>query len=91
MWPFLTVPVLAAFVSWIIAAKTTKMVSAASLVASFVLFTATIVLVMTQSNITHAWPLLVVTFLISGMVFWKHRSNIGRIMRGEEPKIGGTT
>jgi glycerol-3-phosphate acyltransferase PlsY len=73
-----------------IAAKTTKMVSVASLVASFVLFAATVVLVVTQSNVTHAWPLLAVTLLISVMVFWKHRSNIGRIMQGEEPKLGGT-
>ena len=91
MWPFLTLPVLVALVSWIIAAKTTKMVSLASLVASFVLFSATVVFVMTQLNVTHAWPLLAFTFLVSVMVFWKHRSNIGRIMRGEEPKLGGTT
>ncbi|MBC8203000.1 MAG: glycerol-3-phosphate 1-O-acyltransferase PlsY [Planctomycetes bacterium] len=91
MWPFLTLPVLVAFASWIITVKTTKLVSLASLVSSFVLFIATAVFVMVQSQIQHAWPLLAVTFLISVMVFWKHRSNIKRIMRGEEPKIGGTT
>ncbi len=90
MWPFLTLPVLVAFASWIIAAKTTKMVSLASLVSSFVLFASTVVLVMVQSSFSHAWPLVAVTFLISVMVFWKHRSNIGRIMQSEEPKLGGT-
>ena len=90
MWPFLTFPVLIAFACWLIAAKTTKMISLASLVASFVLFAATLLLVITQSKVQHAWPLLAVTFLILVMVFWKHRSNIGRIMRGEEPKLGGT-
>ena len=86
----LTLPVLVAFASWIIAAKTTKMVSLASLVSSFVLFASTVVLVMVQSSFSHAWPLVAVTFLISVMVFWKHRSNIGRIMQSEEPKLGGT-
>jgi len=35
--------------------------------------------------------LLAVTGFITCMVFWKHRSNIGRIIRGEEPKIGNAT
>jgi glycerol-3-phosphate acyltransferase PlsY len=26
--------------------------------------------------------------LMSALVYWKHRANIGRLMRGEEPKIG---
>ncbi len=91
IWPFLTIPVLVAFASWIITIKTSKMISLASLVASSVLFAAAVVLVVFQTDVSHAWPLLAVTFLVSLMVFWKHRSNIGRIMRGEEPKLGGTT
>jgi len=87
----LTIPVLVAFASWIITIKTSKMISLASLVASSVLFAAAVVLVVFQTDVSHAWPLLAVTFLVSLMVFWKHRSNIGRIMRGEEPKLGGTT
>ena len=88
MWPLLTVPVLIAFVSWIIALKITKIVSLASLVSAFVLLLATVGLVNLKSSVAHAWPLLAVTFLISTMVFWKHRTNISRIMSGEEPKLG---
>ncbi len=27
-------------------------------------------------------------FVMTGVVFWRHRGNIGRLMKGEEPKIG---
>ena len=91
MWPLLTVPVLIAFLAWAITLKATKMISLASLVAAVVLFADAIASVMLNATLEHAWPLLAVTGLITTMVFWKHRSNIGRIIRGEEPKIGTTT
>ena len=28
--------------------------------------------------------------LIAGLIIWLHRANIGRLVRGEEPRIGGT-
>ena len=90
MWPLLTIPMLIAFASWVIAVKITKMISFGSLIAAIILFLATVVLVMMQSSVHHAWPLLAITFLIAVMVFWKHRSNIARIMQGNEPKLGGT-
>jgi len=88
MWPLLTVPVLLAFFAWMITAKGSKMISLASLVAALVLFADSVAIVLLKSTIQHAWPLLAVTGLIACMVFWKHRSNIGRIVRGEEPTIG---
>jgi glycerol-3-phosphate acyltransferase PlsY len=91
MWPLLTIPMLIAFTSWVIAVKITKMISFGSLIAAIILFLATVVLVMMQSSVQHAWPLLAITFLIAVMVFWKHRSNIARILQGKEPKLGGTT
>ena len=91
MWPLLTVPVLVAFVAWMITAKFSKIVSLASLVAALALFGDTVLKVMFESTIAHAWPLLAVTGVITGMVFWKHRSNIGRILRGEEPTLGSTS
>ncbi|MBC8200541.1 MAG: glycerol-3-phosphate 1-O-acyltransferase PlsY [Planctomycetes bacterium] len=91
MWPLLTVPVLIAFLAWLITLKATKMISLASLIAAVVLFTDSIASVMLNTTVEHAWPLLAVTGLIAAMVFWKHRTNIGRIARGEEPKIGSAT
>lgn len=90
MWPLLTIPVLLAFFAWIITVKGSKMISLASLVASIVLFADAVAIVLLKSTIQHAWPLLAVTGLIACMVFWKHRSNIGRMLRGEEPMIGST-
>ena len=90
MWPLLTLPVLGAFVFWFVALKFSKMISLASLVSALALFVSSVILVRMESNVAHAWPLLAVTFLITAMVFWKHRSNIGRIMRGDEPKLGDT-
>ena len=91
MWPLLTIPILLAFLAWVITLKASKIVSLASLIASLVLFCDAVVLVLFESTIQHAWPLLAVTGLITCMVFWKHRSNIGRIFRGEEPKVGSVT
>jgi acyl phosphate:glycerol-3-phosphate acyltransferase len=34
-------------------------------------------------------PLSAVATLIAAFVFWTHRDNIGRLMRGEERRIGG--
>lgn len=88
MWPLLTIPVLLAFLAWLITLKGTKMISLASLVAAIVLFGDATATVFLSSTLEHAWPLLGATGLIAIMVFWKHRSNIGRIIRGEEPKVG---
>ncbi len=90
MWPLLTFPVLLAFVAWAITLKSSKMVSLASLISALVLFLDSIIVVFLNSNVKHAWPLLAATATIALMVFWKHRSNILRIMSGEEPKIGNT-
>jgi len=91
MWPLLTIPVLLAFVAWAITLQGSKMISLASLVAAAVLFADSAITVLIDSSVDHAWPILVVTALIMLMVFWKHRANIGRIVRGEEPKIGSTS
>jgi glycerol-3-phosphate acyltransferase PlsY len=88
MWPLLTIPVLLALLAWLITLKATKMISLASLVASLVLLIDTMVTVLFDSTIEHAWPLLAMTGVITVMVFWKHRSNIVRIIHGKELKVG---
>ncbi len=91
LWPLLTIPILLACIAWVITVQTTRIVSLASLVAAVVLFADAIVTVFLDSTLQHAWPTLAVTCLIAVMVFWKHRTNIGRIFRGVEPKIGSTS
>ncbi len=36
----------------------------------------------------HATPFLIVAVLLAVLVIYKHRANLGRAMRGEEPKLG---
>ncbi len=36
-------------------------------------------------------PLFVVSVVVAAFVFWTHRSNIGRLRRGEEPRFGRKT
>lgn len=91
MWPLLTIPVLVALFAWIITLKVSRMVSLASLIAAIALFGDALATVFINSTIEHAWPILALTGLIALMVFWKHRSNIERILHGEEPKIGDAT
>jgi len=33
-------------------------------------------------------PLFAVSVIVAAFVFWTHRSNIGRLRRGEEPRFG---
>jgi glycerol-3-phosphate acyltransferase PlsY len=34
------------------------------------------------------WPYVAVAFALAAAVIWKHRGNLGRIVRGSEPRIG---
>lgn len=37
---------------------------------------------------SRSWEIVTCAAIISLLVFWRHRSNIQRLLRGEEPKIG---
>lgn len=37
---------------------------------------------------TRSWELVICSGVIGLLVFWRHRSNIRRLFKGEEPKIG---
>ena len=67
---------------WLVVLRTTRMVSAASIAAAL---TAGVVLLVTEVPAeVRILGLAVVAFVI-----FAHRSNIGRIMRGEESRFGG--
>ena len=91
MWPLLSVPVLLAMLVWLVSLALYKIVSLASIVAAISLPIMTLCWLYfnTESGSpAQYWPMIAVTSLIAGMVFWKHRSNIRRITCGEEPKLG---
>jgi glycerol-3-phosphate acyltransferase PlsY len=46
-------------------------------------------LVESFDQVLTAWPPLAVTALMAAVVTYKHRGNIARIRRGEEPKVRG--
>lgn len=94
MWPILTFPVLGAFVVWFAAVRMTRYVSLASMLAalSVPLFLVLWLIPAEGSDIgaavLHAWPPLLLTVLLALLVVYKHRGNIARLRRGEEPKLG---
>jgi len=72
--------ILLAFMALMIAA--TRIVSVASMLAAALLPVLALVLYPGRT------PLLVMSLLAFLFVVWRHRANIGRLMRGEEPRIG---
>jgi glycerol-3-phosphate acyltransferase PlsY len=99
MWPILTFPALAAIVIWYFTLRVSKYVSLASMLAAMSLPVTYLVSIIsphamdqpfaqTLAHLRHASPPLIGTTLIGLLVVWKHRANIGRLRRGEEPKAG---
>lgn len=77
-----TIPTLIAAVVFFATLGLTRMVSAGSVLAAVTMAIAVFLFPFTL-------PIRVATVLVAVLVVVKHRSNIGRIMRGEESKIGG--
>lgn len=73
---------LIAVVAWAITLTTTRIVSLASLVAALVL---PIAVVLTRPPGGEA--LVGFTVLLTAFVFWTHRANLGRLLRGEEHRF----
>jgi glycerol-3-phosphate acyltransferase PlsY len=98
MWPLLTFPAVAAILVWYITLRLFKYVSLASMLAAVSLPFAYLLSVIpcdaqirpwshTLDHLTHASPPFFGTLVIAMLVIYRHRANIGRIWRGEEPKI----
>ena len=76
MWPV----GIACCAIWLVAAKVTKMSSAAALTA----IAAAPVVALVLSDTEHA----LLGLLVGLLVFWRHEGNIRRLLAGTEPKIG---
>lgn len=74
----------AAVVTWLAVLKGSRMVSAASLAGALVL---AIVLALTPAPGGHP-EIRFLGWAIAAFVFFSHRSNVRRIVRGEEPRFG---
>lgn len=75
----------AAAVVWLALVAWRRVVSLASLAAAVTLLA--VVLAIGARDLQRAWPLVGMTVVLVGLVFWTHRENIGRLSRGEERPI----
>ncbi|MHC4416076.1 MAG: glycerol-3-phosphate 1-O-acyltransferase PlsY [Planctomycetota bacterium] len=102
MWPVLTFAALAAMVVWYGVLRLTRYVSVASMLAAASLPIGYLISVLPRDaldmplkhsleQVVHASPPLIVTAVMALLVIYKHRSNIARLRRGEEPKAHGST
>lgn len=88
VFPLLTIPALVAAIAWGTTLKLTRYVSLSSIVAATVLPIATAILLLTFATDTPPLPWISVTTLLCGLVVLRHRANIGRLLKGVEPKVG---
>jgi len=90
LWPIATVAVGVALGVWIVFALATRYVGLSSVAAAVALPAATLGASFTGVWGERAvWPALVMTMLLAVLVVWRHRGNLARTWRGEEPRIGG--
>ncbi len=91
MWPVMTVPALIALGLWIMLVLVFRFVSVASIVAALSLpVSAWIANDVGQPGERSAalWLLVTVSAVLAALVTWKHRANLRRLWRGEEPRVG---
>ena len=97
MWPLLTFPALGVMVVWYGVLRLTRYVSVASMTASLSLPLAYLVralppdatdveLSQTVARVWQTSPPLIITTVLALLIVFKHRTNIARLRRGEEPK-----
>jgi glycerol-3-phosphate acyltransferase PlsY len=95
MWPLLTLPALAALITWIIALRAGRYVSLASMVAALSLPAWTLLLALVAApqlpmaeRLRIFLPCIIATAALGAVVVYKHRANIARLRAGTEPRIG---
>jgi glycerol-3-phosphate acyltransferase PlsY len=92
LYPFYTFPGLIAAIVFLLVLKTAHYVSLASIVGAlafplaYVLFGA----LLGWPLLTAQLPLLIFSLAICGMIVWKHRSNIARLLAGTENRVAAT-
>lgn len=96
MWPLLTFPALGALVVWFGTLRAMRYMSLASMIGSASIPVWYLISLSPWpgetwfAHLQHASPPLIVTTALALLVIYRHRTNIARLRRGEEPKVGGT-
>ncbi len=90
VWPFLTIPAIGILLTWVAMVVLFRYVSLASVAAAvmlpvYVILNGMYVEGMGFGDLT---PLVIVAGVLGTLIVYAHRSNLRRLMRGEEPKLG---
>jgi len=83
--PLIPIPLAIALIAWLLSFAVTRYVSVASIVAA-VSLPVTVAAQAMRSGKTD-WPLLAFATLLAVMATWRHRSNISRLLKGEENRF----
>ncbi len=86
IWPYFTWAGLSAFAVWIVLVLIWRYVSLASLAAALAFVP--LVILTNLAVWTKLWPLLVFAGAMALLIVVRHRSNIVRLLRGQENRIG---
>jgi len=94
MWPLLTFPALGALLVWYAVLRLTRYVSLASMLAAvsvplwYLAWTIPRAGPEISPSLGATAPPLIATTALACLVVWRHRANVGRLRRGQEPKAG---
>lgn len=98
MWPVLTVPSLVGLCTWLLMVASTRIISLSSMVAAIVVPIATVITlylwfiyagddVSNMDLVSNGSAPVVATVAIALLIIRRHRTNIRRLLAGEEPRI----
>ena len=97
VYPVLTAPLLIAIGLWAVLLASTRYMSVASIAAAAAIPLAVAAIAGLRTGdgtpdgelpVAHALPAIIVTAGVAALVVWKHRSNLERILKGTEPRLG---
>lgn len=94
LYPYFTLPGLAAFALWVVLTLGSRYVSIGSVGAAvaFPILFAVLAAVRREvwGGAAHLWPLHLLAIIIAALVVYRHRGNLQRLARGVEPRIGSS-
>ena len=76
-----------AFPAFVLTTATTRLVAVASMTAAVVFGVAAVILLGDQALTNSHWPLTAFSVAVPLLIIWRHRSNIARLITGQEPKV----
>ena len=89
LYPYYTLPGVAAFAIWAIAVLVWRYISLASIIAAMVfpMVLVGMIIVSQQWQFAGLWPLVLVAILMATLVIVRHVENIKRLLEGSESKV----